>query len=249
LTRRTSFTAETTELPFASIADVAVEGWQVNGTSGYRAVFVGRDGTRAAWTRMSTTHRRALAAAVAAARAVGGWHELPVATGPSQPPVIRQVWGLVVVGVVFVVVVLGVFVWETVPLFTWKPVPAVVLRSDVNPIKAGNGSSSYLPAITYRYVIGGQTYTSSTVSLLTSARDEASARLVIGRYGLGDTVTAYVDPEHPSRAFVERHVSLAPLFLLALPGLPLAALAITRRMNRQVVLDGPQVPVLARALF
>jgi hypothetical protein len=249
LTRDSALGVNTTELPFGAIADVALEGWRLNGTSGYRAVFVRRDGTRIAWTRMSNTHRRGIAAAVAAARMTGGWHELPVASAPSQPPVMRQAGGLVVVGVVFVVGVLWALVWETVPLLTWKPVAAVVLRSDVNPIKVRDGSVSYLPTITYRYVVGGQTYTSSTVSMLTAARDERSARSVISRYGLGDTVTAYVDLAHPSRAFVERHWSMAPLFLLLLPGIPLLGLSLSRRANRQLVLNGAQVPVLARTFF
>src|SRR5262249_48692972 len=86
--RRGLFKRSTTEVPFASITDVALEVSTSNGSSGgartltFRPVFVCADGSRVPWTPMSTSSRAPQAQAVAAARTMGGWNALPVEGSP-----------------------------------------------------------------------------------------------------------------------------------------------------------------------
>lgn len=70
----------TTEIPFDTIADIALEE-AVMRSGKYRAtvwrvVFVTRDNQRVPWTRVRTNDRASQARAVAAARAIGGWNAL-----------------------------------------------------------------------------------------------------------------------------------------------------------------------------
>jgi hypothetical protein len=88
--RRGLFGVTTTDYPFSSIRDVALEMPAPVGrgsTNGmYRIVFVLRDGTRVPWTSTSTGDIGTQAQCVAAARAMGGW-DAPVAGSMSRTPV------------------------------------------------------------------------------------------------------------------------------------------------------------------
>jgi hypothetical protein len=78
MTQRGLFGTKTTEVPYASIRDIALEMQTGIGTSNrsgptYRVVFVLKDGTRTPWTSLLTSDMGNQAKCVAAARSFGGW--------------------------------------------------------------------------------------------------------------------------------------------------------------------------------
>ena len=94
-----------------------------------------------------------------------------------------------------------------------EAVDAVVLNSTVVEDTAGRGID-YDPRVEYRYSYGGTTYTGDDFfpgSITPSYDTEKEALSVVEGYDEGETVTAYVDPDRPGGAFLERRATNAPL--------------------------------------
>jgi hypothetical protein len=86
--------AQLTEMPFASIRDIALES-SSTGSSGnsrssmYRIVFVLRDGSRVPWTSVLTGDMGTQARCVGVARAFGGWDAAAARSGAATTEVAR----------------------------------------------------------------------------------------------------------------------------------------------------------------
>lgn len=104
-----------------------------------------------------------------------------------------------------------------------EEVEATVLESDVGRVDATE--REYRAHVTYEYSYEGETYTSENIYAGTGDSDRFSTRgtaeSFVQQYPEGETVTAYVDPDEPSRAYLEtgiRFTSLVGYALLALVG-------------------------------
>ena len=134
----------------------------------------------------------------------------------------------------FAAVGVGVFVWSGWTLLDWRdaaswvPVSAEIVSVELEEHADDDGGSTYETTATYRYDYDGTSYTGTRVAIDTGADniggfqhqlyDELRAALD-GR----TTVTAYVDPDEPSRAVLNRQLrpglfALKGLFALAFGG-------------------------------
>lgn len=96
-----------------------------------------------------------------------------------------------------------------------EPVSATILETGVESDGSGsNAGVDHYPTVSFEYAYGGETYTSDDVHPATvrqSYDTESAARDVIDEYEAGSTTTAYVAPDSPENAFLERQRSNGPL--------------------------------------
>lgn len=81
---------------------------------------------------------------------------------------------------------------------------------------AGKGKR-YSPRATFNYTYEGETYTSSNVypgNLPREFGSKEDARAELKGYKPGDTVTAYVPPDSPGKAFLKNESSNKPFFVM-----------------------------------
>ncbi|WP_169980724.1 DUF3592 domain-containing protein [Tautonia rosea] len=119
-------------------------------------------------------------------------------------------------------------------LATYRPVEATVVSKsvDVHSQTTRNArtggvsrSFSYRPIVRYQYEVEGRSMTSETVCPLDWPSFRArGARKLIDRYEVGQPVTAYVDPEDPSIAFLDRSLHGLPLWMIYAGLLPVMIL-------------------------
>lgn len=93
----------------------------------------------------------------------------------------------------------------------------------------------YRPVITYNYTVDGTQYQSNdySPSMSTVTFDsESNAQDIAGNYTVGETVTAYVDPDTPSDAFLDHERSDDPLTFLGIGGVTVVVggVGIVRRL-------------------
>lgn len=101
-------------------------------------------------------------------------------------------------------------------------VEATVTEAGVEAVGGSSSGTKYEPRVSYQYTYAGTTYEDDDVfpSEVTPTYDtEAAARSVVEDYEEGDVVTAYVHPDAPGDAYLERRISNAPLVLVALGAL------------------------------
>lgn len=98
---------------------------------------------------------------------------------------------------------------------------ATVLSSEVAESERSGRPTSYRPDINYQYPVDGQTYESSSVfpgpggeSKNSSQDGKEWAEGIIADHPAGEQVTAYYDPEDPSRAFLLKNRSWGVLIAL-----------------------------------
>jgi hypothetical protein len=258
--RRGLLGQSTTEVPFASIRDVALEVAVRNqnySSSGehmltFRPVFVTTDDRHVPWTPMSTSNRTPQALAVAAARRMGGWNALPI---EGAPTIARAVTAATNLGCLYVFAALfalmGLFFMglQIVPLLTWKPTTATIVTSDVGYVRSSKGGETWKPVIKYTYEVSDVPYTSYRVAPLETSASRGWAMSVSQRYQPGATVPAWYNPSRPSDAIIDRHLSLIPLFMLGFMALVVGLLvwAVKRARNMTAAaLTGGDVPIVNR---
>lgn len=117
----------------------------------------------------------------------------------------------------FVLVGFALWGWDAWRLVRGRPTPAVVLASGVGESRGRNGTA-YRPRVEYRYDVGDSSYV-GTRALPGSGegRSRAWAEAIAGRYGVGDTTTAFVDPSDVGSAFLVRQPSAGILFVIVAP--------------------------------
>jgi hypothetical protein len=255
--RRGLLRQSTTEVPFGTIKDVALEVSVSNSNNGsvramtYRPVFVTSDDARVPWTPISTSDRASQAKAVAAARAMGGWNALPVEGSPAIARAlgaVRNLGCLYAFAAIFAIFGLFMMGAQLVPLVTWQPTPATVLASDIASVQGSKGGVSWKPVVTYRYTVGGAEYTSRRFAPLTVSASQGWAESMRRRYEPGAEVTAWYNPKHPTDAFIDHSLSWLPLLIVGVMALIVLAIVSSARklgkMNTSA-LAGGDVPVLA----
>jgi hypothetical protein len=91
---------------------------------------------------------------------------------------------------------------------SWRPVEAVILSKELE-VRSDPERDTFKPLIEYRYEVDGQTYTSKRYDItVISSSGRASKERILDRYEVGETVTAYYDPDDPAGAVLTREVSL-----------------------------------------
>lgn len=82
----------------------------------------------------------------------------------------------------------------------------------------GSSSDSYYPVVTYKYMVGGKMYESSNYhpGRGEDGMSQGNAQSIVDEYEVGETVTAYYDPDDPSRAFLVKQRSFTPLIAAGL---------------------------------
>lgn len=153
--------------------------------------------------------------------------------------------GLVLMGLIvlaFVAVFDGVLAhtaWtEAVARRSWVQVPAVVTASEVR-VQSDADGSAYYPEARYRYELDGADYEGDRFSLgMPMSFGRAYAEHLLADFPVGARVTAWVDPDDPTRAALVVEGSAASPFaaLFLLPfhcmGGVLLALGLARRGRR-----------------
>lgn len=128
--------------------------------------------------------------------------------------------------------------WSSAEQSRWIPVDAEVTRSG---LEIGGSRTQHAAqwqlAVEYRYRIHGQPYISSDYS--SSARPSSTARdgappseelrMLVARYPVGSTVTAYVSPRDPARAMLV--IPTEPVYAVALLGVLLLLAGLGARLR------------------
>jgi len=85
-------------------------------------------------------------------------------------------------------------------------VTAEVTEIGVEPVVTSRGRTSYVPVVAFQYRFRGTSYTSDRLYPGRSQPqygDRATAQERTSAYAVGQSVTAYVDPDAPDQAFLE----------------------------------------------
>ncbi len=107
-------------------------------------------------------------------------------------------------------------------------VPAEILTSEIRrtTTRTGPGTGStttdYWPDIQFTYQYGGESLTSTKVWVVGKGGSEAEAKAVQRRYPQGAAVTAFVDPDNPGTAFLEKRWSEDPYVSVIIGVFPVA---------------------------
>jgi hypothetical protein len=96
----------------------------------------------------------------------------------------------------------------------WKEVPCAIVSSRMIEVSNSDGPDSYVPDIRYAYRIDGKMYESSRVFLVSWGRNEASVQRFVGRYPVGSSASAFVNPDDPTESVLDRHFRLSWIFPL-----------------------------------
>jgi hypothetical protein len=86
-------------------------------------------------------------------------------------------------------------------------------------------TQSHFASITFQYERAGVTHTSDRIWPFAQGGSAAEMRALAQRYPVGADVTAYVNPNVPSEAFLERRWSSAPYTVVFMGLLPLSFVA------------------------
>ncbi|HUL02208.1 MAG TPA: DUF3592 domain-containing protein [Gemmatimonadales bacterium] len=213
----------------------------------YRIVFLTKSGERVPWTPFSTGDQGTLATCAAAVRTFCGWGERtevrePVPGPVGLPPIgIKWSWIVAFLGI-FVAVGLGLFGLEVYRVATWREVSARVLSVGIREVRGDDGST-YAPVVQYQYATGGEWYVSDRVLPINMSSSHQWAERMRDRFRPGDQVTAYVNPDKPSSAYLVREVSPMPLLFVALPLAVVGLLALIVRVRRRQRRDVDRCPV------
>lgn len=106
------------------------------------------------------------------------------------------------------------YVQQSEALDDTETVEATVVETSVEEIQQRRARVDYEPTVTFEYSYEGQAYTSSHLYPATIAPDydtRSAAESQLDGYEAGETVTAYVDPDSPGRAFLRAERSGATL--------------------------------------
>lgn len=94
-------------------------------------------------------------------------------------------------------------------------VDATITGKSVESVTGGSATGTkFDPVVTFEYSYEGESYTGNDIYPSTTSKNydtKSKAKSAIGEYEKGETVTAYVNPDSPSEAFLENEESSSPL--------------------------------------
>lgn len=126
---------------------------------------------------------------------------------PVQPPKPGKAMSIFVLLVGLGIVGVGgyVTITDAATLDNKETVTAEVTELGIEEVSASRGSTAHVPVVTFRYTFQGMEYVSDRLYPGNTQRqygDRATAESKLSAYTVGETVTAYVDPEAPGEAFL-----------------------------------------------
>jgi len=100
----------------------------------------------------------------------------------------------------------------------WTATPATVLASEVKSSSSSDGNT-YSVHIEYRYAWIESTYTSSRYDFVTgSSSGYKNKQRIVDQHPVGSTITAWVNPNNPAEAVIDRSVKLFYFGMIAFGG-------------------------------
>lgn len=105
------------------------------------------------------------------------------------------------------------YVGESAALENTAEVTAEITDTSVEQVPGSRGREAYVPVVTFRYQYRGTDYTSDRIfprSSQPSYNERSTAEERLAPYPVGESVTAYVDPDAPGAAFLENSRSGKP---------------------------------------
>jgi len=101
-------------------------------------------------------------------------------------------------------------------------VDATITDTGVDTVSTRRGGADYKPTVSFEYRFEGTEYSSNSLYPAAVEPDhgtQADAEAELEGYAVGDTVTAYVDPDTPGSAFLKNEESSSPLKFAAIGGI------------------------------
>ena len=95
----------------------------------------------------------------------------------------------------------------------WKEIPCSILSSGMKEYSNENGVS-YAPDIRYSYEVDGKIYESRRVFLVSLGGNETTVKRFLGKYPVGSSASAFVNPNDHTEAVLDKHFRLSWLSLL-----------------------------------
>ncbi|QOJ00334.1 MAG: DUF3592 domain-containing protein [Phycisphaeraceae bacterium] len=144
------------------------------------------------------------------------------------------------------------------------PVDAVVATSRVESSTGSKGGTTYRPEITFAYTVNGVDHVGTTVSLSEWGSNDSRAHDLVKSHPPGKRVTAYYDPDEPSKAILIKGFggfpTILPLFMtpfncvaLGMIGMTISAARSRGRVEGPagglIIRDDPERAVLRAPTF
>jgi hypothetical protein len=126
---------------------------------------------------------------------------------PVQPPKPGKAMSIFVLLVGIGILGVGAYsyVADSAVLDDRVEVTAEVVDTGVEEVPASRGNTAFVPNVTFQYRFNGTEYTSNRLypgRAQPTYGNRSSAEAQLSAYPVGETVTAYVDPDSPARAFL-----------------------------------------------
>ena len=99
---------------------------------------------------------------------------------------------------------------QSAELRTWRPTRALVVFDSLNAWHDRRGQDRVRPVVRYRFAMNGRTYASERVWPIVRRGSRAWGDSLLRANRVGDSVTAYVNPADPRRAYLDRTPTSAP---------------------------------------
>ena len=113
---------------------------------------------------------------------------------------------MIVGGVIFIFLAVSQALKARKAEENWLTAPGEVLTSELETHRShtrSGTSTTYLPKVTYRYHIMGQTYTGNAIGFGKSTYGRGKAEAILARYPLGGQLSVRYDPADPTKAVLE----------------------------------------------
>jgi hypothetical protein len=127
---------------------------------------------------------------------------------PVQPPKPGKAMSIVVLLVGLGILGVGAYSYMTdsAALDNRVELSAEITDTGVESVVVSRGRTGYVPVVTFQYQLQGASYTSDRIypgDAQPQYGDRATAESSVSAYAVGDSVTAYVNPDTPGQAFLE----------------------------------------------
>jgi len=127
---------------------------------------------------------------------------------PVQPPKPGKAMSIVVLLVGLGLIGMGAYSYaaDSAALENRVEVSAEITDTSVEAVESSRGRNAYVPVVTFQYRFQGTEYTSDRIypgDAQPQYEEEATAASRLSAYTVGESVTAYVNPDAPGQAFLE----------------------------------------------
>jgi hypothetical protein len=228
-------------IPLDQVADVSLEESASSDGNTYRISVTLTDQRRIPWTSYYSSGHASKQVVVDLVRDFLRLEPTPAqgsgALTPQGERTVRRsrafLWLMGAFCCVFLAIGARMLAKEQHRLSVFRPVQATVLSTRVDEHSDSDGST-YEPVVVYRYRVDDRSYTASRVTPLRESRSGSWASRVAGGYQVGNTYTAFYDPENPADAYLLRSRSVIPWAFVAFSVVGLAIIAAAIRGTREM---------------